>query len=274
MLPKSIRAIDEEYICTNDRLVLIGTVHSDPEGYERALRLLKRLRPELITVEISAFSVRYRAAHGARWRRLFEAAVAGLPEGARRHPALVRMAAQIDMPFEWRAAHAYGHTHGVPWRPVDLSIQARQHLPLYSGELLDSKNLRRLWETTEAPLEEQVAADYRRARLSELKPLWRPPIGGDGLTWLRERTMAARLRRLAGQGRRLAHLGGWEHQVFWEDGGGLTEMLKDLQPLCLWLDEGEGPAQVKTPVPPGFALATEASSKWRCVGCALRTRTR
>jgi hypothetical protein len=220
-------------------LVLIGTVHGDPQGYERVVRLLEGLRPELVTVEISAFSVRYRADHGARWRRLFQEAAAGLPEGADQHPALRRVAAQIDMPFEWRAAHAYGQSCGASWRPIDLSAPARQHLPRYATELLDPENLKKLWETPGASLEEQVAADYQRARLAETKPLWRPPTSDGGVTRTRERTMAARLRKLAHRGRRVVHLGGWEHQAAWEDGGGLPELLKDLQPLCLLLDESD-----------------------------------
>ncbi len=218
-------------------LVLIGSVHSDPQGYERAVKLLEHLQPEVITVEISAFSVRYRADHGERWRRLFQEAMAELPEGAHRHPALRRVAAQIAMPFEWRAAHAYGQSCGASWRPIDLSALARQHLPRYATELLDPENLKKLWETPEASLEEQVAADYQRARLAEIKPLWRPPTSDGGPARTRERTMAARLRKLAHRGRRVVHLGGWEHQAAWEDGGGLAHLLSDLKPVRMLLDE-------------------------------------
>ena len=41
-------------------LLLIGTVHGDPRGYERALKLLERFQPDLVTVEVSRFSLRYR----------------------------------------------------------------------------------------------------------------------------------------------------------------------------------------------------------------------
>lgn len=224
---------------TNRALILVGTVHGDPQGYARAVNLLKRLRPEVITVEISPFSVRYRAAHQARWRRLFEAGLAQLPDEAREHPAIRRVAARIEMPYEWRAAWDYGRRYGVPWRPIDLSAPARDNLPRYAGELLDPENLKNLLETDEDSLEEQVAAAYRRARLSETQPLWRPLSGNGGVTRMRERTMAARLRKLAGRGERLAHLGGWEHQASWQDGGGLCAMLHDLQPMRLLLDEGD-----------------------------------
>lgn len=221
------------------RIILIGTVHGDPQGYERAVRLLGYLRPDLIAVEISPFSVRYRAARQEYWRRLFEAALARLPAEARLHPALRRVAAQIEMPFEWRAACDYGRRAGVSWRPVDLSGLARRHLPLYEKELLSPENIKKLWETPEDSWENQVAAAYRRARLSDWRPLRRFPGSRDGILHLRERTLAARLRRLASRKRRVAYLGGWEHVASWEDGGGLYGALGDLKPLRIFLDEAD-----------------------------------
>jgi hypothetical protein len=221
-------------------IILIGTVHGDPRGFDRAAKLLEYLRPDLITVEIAPFSVRYRAAHQAGWRRLFDAGLARLPGEAGEHPAIRRVAAQIEMPFEWRAAHAYGRRAGASWRAIDLSGPARRHLPLYAKELLAPENLQRLWETPEEPWEEQVAAAYQRARLAANRPLWRPPGGNGGLTRLREGAMAARIRKLAEPGRRLVHLGGWEHLAPREDGGGLAVLSEDLQPLRLLLDESDG----------------------------------
>ena len=54
------------------RLLLIGTVHGDPLGYERALKLLRRFKPDLVTVEVSRFSLRYRQRQGPHWQRLLE----------------------------------------------------------------------------------------------------------------------------------------------------------------------------------------------------------
>ena len=224
---------------TQSTLILIGTVHGDPQGYNRAAKLLESLKPEVITVEISPFSVRYRAAHEGRWRRLFEAALAQLPDEARNHPAIRRVAARIEMPFEWRAAHAYGRRYGIRWHPIDLSFPAREHLPRYAREVLHPKNLRQLLETSEDSLEEQITAAYRRARLSEGQPLRRHPSGNGGAARMRERTMAARLRKLSGRGRLVAHLGGWEHMASWEDGGGLYDLLEDLRPVRLLLDESD-----------------------------------
>ena len=102
------------------RLILIGTVHGDPQGLGRAGKLLLHLRPDLVTVEISPFSLGYRLKHG----RGPAAAAGGSPGGAARrggtppgHPApdgpsgfAVRGPAAID----------YSRRVHVPWRPLDV----------------------------------------------------------------------------------------------------------------------------------------------------------
>ena len=53
-------------------------MHGDPLGYERALELLRRLQPDLVTVEVSHFSLRYRQRQEAHWQRLLAQALEGL----------------------------------------------------------------------------------------------------------------------------------------------------------------------------------------------------
>ncbi len=222
------------------RLILIGTVHGDPRGYDRALRLLSHLQPDLVTVEISRFSLRYRARQGRGWQRLLARALEGLPEQAAGHPAIRRLRAQVALPFEVQAARDWCRDRGAPWRPLDLGSTARRHLPRYGRELLTPDNLRVLLEAgADGRLEDLVAGQYRRARLAYLRSPWRlfPPSGAE--TRRRERFMARRLRALAGRGGRVAHLGGWEHLVPWKDGGGLWRHLEELGPLRLLLSEAD-----------------------------------
>ena len=224
----------------SNNLVLIGTVHGDPRGYDRAMRLLSHLQPDLVTVEISWFSLRYRARQGRGWQRLLARALEGLPEQAAGHPAIRRLRAQVGLPFEVRAARDWCRGREVPWRPLDLGSTARRHLPRYGRELLTPDNLRVLLEAgADGRLEDLVAGQYRRARLAYLRSPWRlfPPSGAE--TRRRERFMARRLRALAGRGGRVAHLGGWEHLVPWQDDGGLWRHLEELGPLRLLLSEAD-----------------------------------
>jgi hypothetical protein len=219
-------------------LLLIGTVHGDPQGYERALKLLRRFQPDLVTVEVSRFSLRYRQRQESNWRRLLNLALEDLPIEARGHLAIRRLLSQVALPFEVRAARDYSRQYGIPWRPLDLGGPSRRHLPRYARELISPENLKALLSTKDEPLEDCVAREYRRAHLSCRRPTWRLP-GLDPETRRRERHQVRRLRYYLGRYDRVAHLGGWEHLAPWLDGDGLWAGLVDLQPLRLFLDEAD-----------------------------------
>lgn len=220
-------------------LILVGTVHGDPQGYDRALKVLQHFRPQVVTVEISRFSMRYRRRHGPRWQRLLAQALAGLPPGAAQHLAIRRLAAQVALPFEVRAARDWSRQHGTPWRPLDAGRLARQHLPRYGAEFLSRENLLALLATGDGSLEELVAGEFRQARLAYGQAPWRLPTADGAATLRRERLLAHRLERLAPRHRRLVHLGGWEHLVPWNDGRGLWPWLAYLEPRRLLLDAAD-----------------------------------
>jgi hypothetical protein len=244
---------------TNDflfpRLILIGTVHGDPQGYPRALTLLDYFCPDLITVEISPFSLRYRRRQGPRWQRLLGQALQELPPEAAGHLALRRLAAQVTLPFEVQAARDWGRRHEIPWRPLDVGAPSRRHLPRYARELLAPANLKALLDNgPDGSLEDLVAGEFCRARRAYQRAPRRLPTAGEVAAARREQVMARRLRRLTDRGGRVVHLGGWEHLVPWQDGGGLWHGVADLQPLRLLLDEAE--------VDPGACDEGLATAPW------------
>jgi hypothetical protein len=220
-------------------LTLIGTVHGDPRGQVRAGELLNHLGPDLVTVEISPFSLRYRRQHGACWQRQLAGALAALPEGAALHLAIRRLAAQVALPFEVRAARDYSRRAGVPWRPLDLGFLSRRHLPRYGTELLSPANLQALLTTADGELKDFVAAEFRQARQALARAPRRPISPDAPETLRRERFLARRLRSLASRHRRVVHLGGWEHLVAWQDSPGLWGDLADLNPGRVLLDEAD-----------------------------------
>ena len=220
-------------------LILIGTVHGDPQGYERAWRMLRFLQPDLITVEISRFSLHYRKRQEGRWLHLLKQALEDLPDSARSHPAIQRLASQVALPFEVRVARDWGRRYGIPWRPLDLGAPSRRHLPRYGRELLTAANLRALLGAPGGSLKDWVATEFQRAHQACQRSSWRlwPHDAPEALK--REQVLARRLRRLADKGRRLVHLGGWEHLVPWQDGSGLWHLLGDLKPWRLLLKDAD-----------------------------------
>jgi hypothetical protein len=220
-------------------LSLIGTVHGDPLGFVRAGKLLAHLKPDIITVEISPFSLRYRLKHASGWLRQLTQALSQFPPAAVRHLAIQRLVAQVALPFEVTAARDYHRSTGVPWRPLDLGGLARRHLPQYGSELLSPANLQALLATSDGTLTEFVAAEFHRARLALERAPRRLPTPGTKEMLRRERFLARRLRTLASRYRRIVHLGGWEHLIAWQDAAGLWRDLADLQPRRLLLDDAD-----------------------------------
>jgi len=222
------------------KLILLATVHGDPAGFQRAWRFFEYFRPEVITVEISRFSVRYRQRAAKDWRRRLSAALKTLPPEAARNLAISRVATQTALPFEYRAARDWGQAHKVPVKLLDAGTVARRHLPRYADELLTPDNLRFLWKNeASGTLEEYVAEEFRRARLAREGKLRRLPGSSDGEDSRRERLWAKRLAPLMTGEKRLVHLGGWEHLVPWPGGGGLSHLLGNLHPRVILLDEAE-----------------------------------
>jgi len=192
----------------------------------------------VVTVEISRFSVRYRGVWEDRWRAKLQKALASLPPGAAGHPAIRLIAAQISLPFEYRAARDYGRRNRARCLPLDLGAVSRRHLPRY-GELLSPDNLQGLLETPAEPQEAIVDREFQRARLALEHPPWRLAGQKSPETLRREFFVARRLQRLTLKHGRIAHLGGWEHLVPWRDGDGLRTWLKEQNPLIILADEEE-----------------------------------
>lgn len=224
----------------NDKsgLILVGVVHGDPNGYDKLSHLLNQLRPGLITLEISDYSWHWRRRWEAAWLKQFHRARRSLPPEQQGHLALHRVAAQIAMPFEVRAAAAYGRRQGIAWQAVDLKALARQHLPLYHQELLRADNLRALTMTADSDWGDYTRREYRRA--CQVLQTGRPggtALPDSPLASLREKVLARRVAHLAKQWRRVVHVGGWEHLLRSGPKKTMADFLAPLQPQRLLLDE-------------------------------------
>jgi len=224
-------------------IFLVGVVHGDPEGYEKVLRLLETIRPQAVSVEISAYSWNYRQRREVSWQGRFHQGLRSLPRRQREHPALRPVAAQLAMPFEVRAAAAYARQCGITWEAVDINAIAREHLPLYGKDLLSPKNLAYLASTPEADWKEAIRGQYQRAR----RAMDARGAGEKGLAvtaaspqaTMREKVLARRIRSLAKKCRRVVHLGGWEHCLTGRPQKTMADFLTACRPRRLLLDDNE-----------------------------------
>lgn len=203
------------------QLVLIGTVHIDPGGEQLLLEMLRQLQPTVVTVEVSEYALRFRRDRAPELlRRLDEHR---LPSGEL-PPGLQAVAAQLQIPFEYRAAQAHAErSSGGDLFAIGDSDESRRLLELFELEVMDPDNLRKLAEFDTPPLKEQVEREWRRARRS-----WKSRLTGDATN--PERSLAERIRGHAGQ-ERSVHVGGWEHLA------GLSYLLSDLAPAAVLLGD-------------------------------------
>jgi hypothetical protein len=204
-------------VAEQPEIILVGVVHGDPEGYDKLIKFFHRVRPRIISVEISEYSWRYRRSQKAQWQKRFQHSRQSLPPQQRHHLALHKLAAQIALPFEARTAEDFAQQHGVSWQAVDINGIAREHLPRYGEELLSPDNLRNLVLTQDGAWGEYIRQEYRRAR----RVLQTGRGSGMVMTTgavspqagMREKVLAHRVAQLAKQWLRVVHVGGWEHLI-------------------------------------------------------------
>ena len=231
-------------------LTLIGTVHRDPRGAERLLSLLRCLRPDLITLEMSekAFAYRQREARRLLLRldRILERLAGELPadlQGLQVHPAVADIRTLLALPFEYQAAAAYAAEAAVPLHLIDRSDVSAAKLRRVERELVTYRNLKIL-VSLPAGAEKSDFEGYGRAHAmithdpdEAVRQAFLAGRRGEEGIGPRDRWMAAQIRRLlvTRRGAHLVHVGGWVHLVEDARGETLFSLLADLAPQRLLL---------------------------------------
>jgi hypothetical protein len=226
-------------------LVMVGTVHRDPKGFGKLLRILEREAPNFITVEISPYALEFRAKQASLFRAILRENLKKIQKeegGSSRH-FLSRGEIQgifilLKVPFEWRAAEGYARKFQIGLRAIDLSAYSEEKLARIS-ELIHIENLRALLQSSSPAIGDQVIFQNKRAQ-----NLWNQPSAG-GLPQEeiqeRERHMAGEIRKLMEEGnkRKILHVGGWEHLLPAPQGESLFARLEEFKPRRILLtDDG------------------------------------
>ncbi len=209
---------------------LLGTIHLDIKSAPFLKAAILDCKPDLITVEISSYSVRYRQAMYPKWCLCLKRALKQLPARKRGHPQVKLLKRQITMPYEWSIAKRYADCENIPCLTIDSGELAKKELPCWEKTLLAADNVKFLVKEPWFSLESHFLECHKLA-----SKLWNKPDPGQLHTVLaflkepfwqkRERIMATRLKRLSGLDYRLVHIGGWMHLL---DGRGLPNLLCQL----------------------------------------------
>ncbi len=238
------------------RLILVGTVHLDPEGRGGLYKIIENLKPSILTVEISRFSVRYRLSNQERWLLRLRDLKYKLPEERRGHPGLKLLKLQLHIPFEWEVAHRYSEANNVPCLAIDSGNLARNELPLWKSEILSRKNLLKITDKPDFDLDNHFRECHSLAKIALATPNHLPkPL--HHLSWLsdrfwekREKTLACRIRRIHGNGllnpgsssrtsTHHVHICGWMHLIAGAPRKTLADLLSELTPMRILLTRKE-----------------------------------
>jgi hypothetical protein len=230
-------------------LILIGTVHRDPDGMALLLQLLRYENPVQVTVEVSPYGLFFRQRMGRRLLRLLArrcrriACASDSP--MRRWGQFQAISAQIGFPFEYSASLRYCRDAGAGLSCLDLSSHSMQLIQGGWEDLISARNLRILCQQHPEHLKTATAKTCAFAsRLMKEKEEARSfaSIRGwqtDAVWQTREAFLAAGLERkwaTMGNGR-LAYIGGWQHLLVATESGTLCERLAHLHPRRILLGE-------------------------------------
>ncbi|MDD3553431.1 MAG: hypothetical protein PHC35_02785 [Deltaproteobacteria bacterium] len=231
--------------CHLPHLYLIGTVHLDARAEAAGLYgLLCQIRPQIILVEISPFSVAFRRANERKWLTQLYRLTKDWPKEKRRHGAIELLKLQLRMPFEWKIGRHYGQRHDIHVLPIDSNSLAKEELPLWRNELLTAQNLNYLVEQPHVELNTYLAGQYRLAQqllCAQLGPQGQPgPKPMPSMEWMeegfwrkREETLARRIKRIAKAGLLTVYIGGWMHLIRHSTHNTLINQLISLNPQAL-----------------------------------------
>jgi len=228
-------------------LILIGTVHRDPDGAARLKRLLAREGPAAVAVEVSPYGLYYRRRNGRRLRRR-------LMRKVRRAAKAMKVSwwewgqihaiwAQLAVPFEYRSGLTYCRERGAALTCLDSSQWSKTWIDTQWQQLLSLDNFTSLLQQIPENLGQEVKKGYQLAA-TLLNAGEQFPISAFVRSWSadpcwqqREAELARRLQRLYGQlpRGRLAYVGGWQHLLGPNAGGTVYERLAQLKPRRILL---------------------------------------
>lgn len=232
------------------RLFLVGTVHRDPDGFQRSIGFLENLKPGLVLVELSPFGFSFRQEHQQHltktlWNNLALAAQSrGMPmKEALKHPEIKAIYRQISLPFEYRAATKYALSGNAKVVLVDDSIFSQNWIGTWP-ELLSTENLATLLflppgAKTAENLYSQAAFQVKSQTPTEADSWIEKHEWSDKLWQERERFMAEEIRKavLEFAPPRALFLGGWWHLKPGYDRPTVRSILDVPPDRCFLLDQ-------------------------------------
>ena len=188
---------------------MLGLIHRAKDGPGLLREWLLRLRPQLITVEVSRYALTFRRTHGEAYKNMIEKASEDLRlRGVKiDERARERLLSFFDIPYEFSVCEEYTSTHGGHLFPVDMGLFSAIYLRQIQRQI-ERSDLEPLLTDGAAYEEER---EKTKARLFFEKGIRTFEYTAEMAQ--RDRLMARRIRSLARSlnPKTTVHVCGWQH---------------------------------------------------------------
>ena len=191
------------------RLFLLGVIHRDEDGPALLKDWLDRIKPDVVTIELSHYGLRFRRELGEEYKKRVGEIVTQLNENGQKYneEALASLFAYVNTPYEFDVVSAYAAEQGIPFSLIDMDFFSYVKLRAIE-DLFSEENIEKVLTRTEGPNGNQEKA---AARLYFEKGIKIVPY--DREMHVRDRYMIAKIKDLMNNNpnRRLLHVCGWQH---------------------------------------------------------------
>ncbi len=195
-------------------LTFVGTSHIDPDGYEALLGRLSDIRPDVVLLEVSWFSVLFRRTVARLLLKMLHGNIRAL--GITASHEINNIILYLEMPYEYRAARNYRERTGARVHCIDIPHFSFLRLAR-AYRVVTKKNLLLLAALPgdRARQEKQLAKKIFSSKERHLADMILSRVSKDRLAVLREQKLVKKVSRFLRKydGRRVAYVGGWEHMI-------------------------------------------------------------
>lgn len=188
---------------------MLGVIHRDERNREILNQWLEKLRPDVITLEISQYSLDFRKITGPMYREKLDGTCSWLSSKglARTNVRLESLYSFLDMPAEFAIADEYRTRNNIDVYPIDMDFFSFLKLR-WVDELINEKNVQESLAETHERLgpQERVLAElyFHKGVVAFLY---------DEEMAMRDRYMCRKIDILRKRHRagRFLHIAGWQH---------------------------------------------------------------
>ena len=188
---------------------MLGVIYRDVEGPGLLKDWLERIRPDVITLELSHYGIRFRREFGEEYKKRIGRILRKRKERGEpfNKEALSSLLSYVSIPYEYEVASAYSVEHSAPFYLIDMDFFS--YVKLRSIEdLLSEKNIETVLSLTDASDSSQELTTARLFFEQGIKI-----AQYDREMYIRDRYMSSKIQDFMkhSNDKRFLHVCGWQH---------------------------------------------------------------